>query len=627
MNKWLKIKRKIYEEKLSRIEKALNEVEETVKNNSKPRDEWASPLDEWASQQIQDKSSLRLSLQEYAYLKELSENLSRSFFTRSKKENIVEEFKNKFKDDYLEILDSKENNLKLEISAELIEESQFPLELFSEWYAQNLHLSPEKFEEAVGNFWGDVWKHAGKGAGLGALGGAAVGGIPTGGLGTFAGAGLGGLTGGLAGGAYGAGKNLLQRVWQYRQTQRNFDQTKQKALESLNKLKDLSRGFDLNPNFLKSLDTLINQLGNIKAYKIASGGSGATPEPEAPEGMDGTKAAPPIVAEPKVGDMGTPKPMPEVPPEMPKPTEPVAAEVPPTPEVPPEVATAAGLPPEKVKKPASPAQLAAIKKAQEALAARRAAKLAAKAAETPAAPEATPPVEEPPAIPKTSAAPKFPVRVTEDIFKYYQDAKDNDEKMAHLGQALYAIIGATKPEVAKKRIERGDLDSYDSVDMDNNFKHDWNNEHAHESDEERKQEHDKAIDLARFFAKWYEAKHIDHSVGSSGTPTPMPPSEGTPVAPKASEPDKQYSEEELRGMKKRELFKIAKSLGLPETELDPKINDAEDYVNTILNYYANPHFYKKESAMQKYGKMIHEQKLATLPYNEKVAYLKSLMRC
>ncbi len=748
MNKWPKIKRKIYEEKLGRIEKALNEVENTVKNNSKPRDEWITPLEEWASCQIQDKSSLKLTLQEYACLKELSENISKSFFSGTK--NNINEFKYKFKDDYIKILESKENNLKLEISAELIEDSQFPLEIFSDWYVKNCNLPPEQFNEAVGKFWGDVWNHAGKGASLGALGGAAAGGIPTGGMGTFAGAGLGGLAGGLAGGLYGGGKNLLQRVWHYRQTQRNFEQTKQKALESLNKLKDLSKGFDLNPNFLKSLDSLINQLGDIKAYKIASGGSRYDTPPEASGDASGTVAAPPVVPpEPKLGDAGVPKPtLPTAPtakPAMPTPSAPTplgdkksplapkfridnpddiykyydehkddpmghglahlgqalfyalplkdkndlagamklidddglnglnsdalnidfehdwdsenvgkseeekenikrkakllanyfanwykthyapskpespAPEVPPTAPSKPESPTAPEVPPTAASEPTpTPESPTAPEVPPTAT---------GEPAPTPESPipgEPAPTPESPiPGEPAAGKSPRKPKKnkIKEGIADLLKYSKSNETNKAKLGHVLLRILAGGDPErlpAAKIKIGKGKLDDLETIE---GIKSELENHHFNDlSDENSKTI---ANELADTFDNWYQGK-VDSSVSSAGEPAPMSADVGTPVKPKGEK----YTEEELKGLSKKKLQKIVIGLGLVGNDIDPKLNDANDYRNTILAYQANPAAFGHavESAVQKYGRIIHEQNMTTLPIKEKVAYLKSLMR-
>ena len=46
-----------------------------------------------------------------------------------------------------------------------------------------------------------------------------------------------------------------------------------------------------------------------------------------------------------------------------------------------------------------------------------------------------------------------------------------------------------------------------------------------------------------------------------------------------------------------------------------------DYIALILHTQS-----KKESAINKYGNILHERKLASLPMSEKVEYLKSLLR-
>ena len=281
MSKWSRIKNNIYNERLYKVDTLFTEVSKNINNLKVPRVRWTAPLENWTIDQIQEDNVFRLSLQEYAYFKNIVEDLDQNLVWRKGNEKVViDEFKKLFSQHYIDLLDQRETDIKLEITAELIDEKQFPLHLFYEWYLDNWHLPPEQFNEAIGDFWGNVWKNTMGGAGLGALAGGVAGGVPTGGAGTFAGAGLGALAGGAAGGLYGAGKGLLKKVWNWHNKKHDFEQTKEKALEVLKKLKEISKGFDLNPNFLTALNKIIEELGTTKAYKKTT--SGPTDQNAAP---------------------------------------------------------------------------------------------------------------------------------------------------------------------------------------------------------------------------------------------------------------------------------------------------------------------------------------------------------
>ena len=238
MNLWTRIKSDIYQEKLIELD--------------------SLDLNEWMSKHFK-----QLTLQEYYNLNNLKED------------------KEQFKSLYLDLLQNKEEDLKFEVIVELIEEKCFPIETFSEWYLENQNLPPLQFAEALGEFWGDVWKNAARGGIYGAAGGAAAGGLP--------GAAIGGLAGATAGGLYGTGKGLLRKAWnwgkgqnddseqqqqqqtvitrmQRRRKKNDFESTKAQALELLKHLKEKSKGMNLSNNFHYFLDSLINELGVTKAF-------------------------------------------------------------------------------------------------------------------------------------------------------------------------------------------------------------------------------------------------------------------------------------------------------------------------------------------------------------------------
>jgi hypothetical protein len=288
MDIWTKIKQNIYAEKLNEVDNLFDSL--------KSRSSWSANLQSWAYKQRTDKyESLGLSLSEYNEVK-----------TNFKELN---EGREEFKRYYKILLDQKEENLKLEVVAELVEDKKVPLDIFTEWYLENKHLDPQQFQETLGEFWGDVWKGAKRGAAAGALGGAAAGTLG-GAAGTFAGAGIGGLAGGIGGGIYGAGKHifgskdnsdgnydgggswrgagkhLLNKVWDWRKNHVEFEKTKKEAYEILKKLKLHADKFELDPNFVQLLDTMLQKLGGVKAYKLKQ------PEQPAQQVQQSTQAQP-----------------------------------------------------------------------------------------------------------------------------------------------------------------------------------------------------------------------------------------------------------------------------------------------------------------------------------------------
>ncbi|NIQ17148.1 MAG: hypothetical protein GTO02_23035, partial [Candidatus Dadabacteria bacterium] len=146
MNKWSRIKDKIYQEKLDEVNVIFDTVSENINNLKIPRSAWVTPLAEWATIQISDKNSPKLSLQEYAHFKKFINDFGDSLAIRNnEKEQVVKEFRSFFLEDYQEALERKENEIKLEVAAEIIEEKQFPLEVFAEWYIEHWSLPQEKF--------------------------------------------------------------------------------------------------------------------------------------------------------------------------------------------------------------------------------------------------------------------------------------------------------------------------------------------------------------------------------------------------------------------------------------------------------------------------------------------------
>ena len=93
MNKWSRIKDKIYEEKLNEISDRFAEVYSNVNDVNIPRGKWVAPLENWTKNQIKEDGSLKLSLQEYSYFKNLLENLNQDFVLRDDKNKVIAEFK------------------------------------------------------------------------------------------------------------------------------------------------------------------------------------------------------------------------------------------------------------------------------------------------------------------------------------------------------------------------------------------------------------------------------------------------------------------------------------------------------------------------------------------------------
>lgn len=220
--KWAKIKNNIFNEKLLEIDNLLIEASSKT----------------WISNQIKNNNSLRLNLEEYRKLNSISNS-------------------KEFRNTYVEILNKKEEDLKLEVVSELITDNQL-LDPLIYWYLDNESLPQEQFNEALGQFWGDLWKGAKVGAGME---------HPMGG--TFANAGLGHLLGRTAGSVYGGGRNLLKKIWSWRKNQSEFDITKEQALEVLKRLKSQASNFELDANFKHMLDSIIEKLGTAKAFKVA----------------------------------------------------------------------------------------------------------------------------------------------------------------------------------------------------------------------------------------------------------------------------------------------------------------------------------------------------------------------
>src|SRR5581483_5805294 len=108
MDKWLKIKNKVYSEKLGYIDGIFSEVTNNI-NGSTSRSQWTAPLDRWLSNQTTD-GYLKLSLQEYNRLKSIVNDLNENFLYRNdEKGNVIKEFKEDFHKSYLEIIEQKEN--------------------------------------------------------------------------------------------------------------------------------------------------------------------------------------------------------------------------------------------------------------------------------------------------------------------------------------------------------------------------------------------------------------------------------------------------------------------------------------------------------------------------------------
>ncbi len=597
MNKWPRIKSKIHQERLDRVSGIFKKISENIRDKKTCRNEWVSPLTEWTSYQIFENNSVRLSLQEYAHFKAKVDSFNDALaFRNNEKPQVIQEFHDAFITDYVQSLESKENELKLEVAALIVEDKQFPLDLFAEWYNKNWNLPPEKFNEELGNFWGDVWKHAAQGAGVGATGGG-LGGMATGGLGgSFIGAGLGGLGGGLAGGLYGAGKHLLQRVWQYRQTQRNFEQTRDKALETLKRLRELSKGFDMHPNFLSSLDAIINQLGTVRAYRLAPDGTSrhATDQEVQPG-----KAVNPIQQAPQA----TP-PAATVPPATSAPT--TTAPAASNPEAMPPEANPA-VPPEmmKPKRVASAATLAALAKGRQVAADNRLKAAEAKRQQLLAAGIGNKPPE--PTSPETQ---KEGIHSNEDIVSTFDKAvADKDDKtLIKLGNALY-YLGKGEFNHGTKQMEL--QDENEPINWDH-FNQAFQGDYGTDKDAAKKE-----IELA----VKYVSKLKQGALAQPGTPTEMK-GEGNPVEkiPNQEEVTKhiQQNQTEMMNMSKEEFLKFIQDNHL-ET-LVPKDKDGQLKLGKevsasrflVINKIKEglgikppaPTAQPNESAFTKYGKLV-----------------------
>jgi hypothetical protein len=612
MNKWAKIKNKIYQEKIREVEGLFVEINNNASNLKTPRSKWLLPLNNWTSDQIKNNNSLKLSLQEYAHLKKIAESIKTNLEVNNGQEfTIINEFQNVFINDYSKILETKTNDLKLEITAELVEEKQFPLELFVVWYEEAHKLPPEQFNEELGDFWGDVWRHAAKGAGYGALGGTAAGGLG----GTFAGAGLGGLAGGLWGGA----SNLLKKVWQYRKTQRNFEQTKQKALEALKNLRDLSDNFDIHPNFIKSLDTMIDQLGTTRAYRTAGltptdheavpgkqvNPMAASPTSTAPEDSLGTAGVPkaPSPSTPTSSSAATASPPVTPTPAAPTPTTPPVSATPaapapasvltpkPTPPVAPVTPTA---PPISATPPAAPVPVAPpVKQKKEAnvakgimLQGRLAFSNGRKLEDNPwLRPEkldkpkadiwaygynaakdkaekgtSIPPEAGPPETPPEAAAPPAPTAPArkkfdraEDILDHYKDASEEDlAKLGTLAQYMFGTAHGENDKPQLNKIQDMDVDTFTDA-----FHQLRGPQHVPTNEDDVK---DMAI-LGRQFLQ----QLTDKISGGTGTPK-VDKIAGTPVVKEPTKEEKPLSKEEvLETLKKK--FDYLSHLASPDLKV------------------------------------------------------------
>jgi hypothetical protein len=251
---WSKIKNKVFHEKISELDGLFNEVSENISNIKVARSKWTKPIENWTIHQITCNNSFKLNLEEYSCIKNIIEKINEDLIYSN---NTFNDHRNKFRQSYFEMLCKREDNLKLEIASELVEEKKLPLEIFTDWYLLNCNLPPEQFNESLGKFWGNVWDNAKKGA---ASGGKA---------GSFAGTGLGAGLGGLAGGLYGGGKHLLKKVWDWHKGKSEFERTKEQALDALKKLKNKSSQFALDDNFKAMLDSMIEKLGTTKAHRVA----------------------------------------------------------------------------------------------------------------------------------------------------------------------------------------------------------------------------------------------------------------------------------------------------------------------------------------------------------------------
>jgi hypothetical protein len=615
MSKWLKIREKLYQEKIKEVNSLFAEIKHKVHDIKAPRYEWVAPLENWTRSQIKENTSLKLSLSEYTYLKNIVENLNNNFaLNHGGEDQILTKTQDAFINNYTKILASKDNELKLEITAQLIEEKQFPLEIFIEWYKAAHTLPEAQFNEELGNFWGDVWKHAATGAGYGVLAG-----LPGGLGGSFAGAGLGGLAGGL----YGGTSNLLKRVWQYRQTQRNFEQTKQKAVDALKKLKELSQNFEMHPNFINSLDSMIDQLSSARAYRLAQTGTMPTNQNAVP----GKTVNPMKQPHPGWAELGkhsatasSPTPTTVAPPVTPTSTVPTPE---PTSVLP--TKRTQNLTPEERQRRKDRmhqhwAKIRTDKEEKE-----RQAALAAAGSPSVAGP-AEPVSSEPTAVAPAEPA-KEGIKDEKDFIDLYNKVKDDPKALAKIGLTLKSM-GMDKHKIHKdgtkeiivnpnKKFSADDFNQFFSSKM--------------VSYEPEGEEFEESIKFANLYAQSLGAQSKpDESLGQPGTPKETPSKAGEEPVTKELK-----SDEEMMAMKIKDFKNYVKSLDLPHLLEDEYIQnfgkagspERSEAIKLIRLNIENPEYGKNESAFVRIGKMLKPRlHLETIPVSERVQYIKSLLR-
>lgn len=128
---------------------------------------------------------------------------------------------------------------KLSYAAFLIEDTQFPIFEFAEWYLdEGIYLDEEQIDLVFEGFWGSTLK------------GATTGGV----AGGVAGGGLGAIPGAIAGGLLGAGKH----IWNQARSSESIDN--QNALKVLVSLKNKSN----DAVFKKTVDNLIHYMSNLQ---------------------------------------------------------------------------------------------------------------------------------------------------------------------------------------------------------------------------------------------------------------------------------------------------------------------------------------------------------------------------
>ena len=638
MSKWLKIRDTIHRNKIREVNGLFEEVKNKVHNTQVPRYDWITPLETWANRQIKsENTSLRLSLQEFTHLKQRIDDLYNDFAQNlGCEDEVLEETQNIFLQDYINILKSKENDLKLEISAELIEEKQFPLEVFVDWYKAAHTLSPEKFNEELGSFWGDVWKNAAGGAGIGGLAG-----MPGGLGGSFAGAGIGGLAGGLYGGA----SNLLKRVWQYRQTQRNFEQTKDKAVDALKKLKDLSQHFDMHPNFISSLDSMINQLGSARAYRWAQSGQAAPENTPAGKPVNPMKQPHPGWAElGKHSASSGPTASSSAPPVTPSAPTPTASAPTPTASAPtptPAAPSAPPVDPEVEKKKAltskwrslttrkrwhpntmTPEMEAELEQLSKLLGKDDAAKPAAKPEDEEAerqAHVADAIGKEPPQGPPEETP--IGIKDEQDFLNLYNKVKDDENTVAKLGMTLWnnGLIRKKNNEPLLRPGESLNPAAFNS----------WLN--AHIDKDLSPEDFEFGSKIAKFYANVLSGATPtaekpatpDESLGKPGTPKETPTEPGNePVKPDLK------TDEELMKMSRKAFEQYMTDLGYANLVDDVGMKDGHKRAQAIeaLKLNLKHGLDKTESAFTRIGKMFQPRlNLSAIPMNERVNYLKGLL--